>query len=55
MARAVWVVERETRKWWSAYTVHLYRSWARHEIKVLVGMYPRIKWRVVRYVPEDEK
>lgn len=55
MARKVWVVEHETRKRWSAYTVHLFKSWAQDEIKILVRMFPKTKWRVVRYVPEGEK
>ena len=52
MAQTVWVVERETRKRWSAYTVHLLKRWARNEFKILAQMYPRDKWRVVPYVPE---
>lgn len=55
MARKAWVVERETRKRWSAYEVYLYRSWAQTNMKMLVRMYPGAKWRIVRYVPEDEK
>lgn len=56
MARKVWVVEREeTRKRWSAYEVYLYRNWAQTNMNTLVRMYPGAKWRVVCYVPEDEK
>ena len=52
MPQTVWVVERETRKRWSAYAVYLLKFWARNEFKILVRLYPRDKWRVVSYVPE---